>query len=280
MSGMNRNSSRVVLWWVLLLIGALAVLLIAWGTHVVRVAPVTLATIGAVVIALSWLIVLVSMPWNLYFAARRVVAEMAVSHERGIAVRPANDAEARRIARRMLWLAIGGHLGTALAAAVIAAASGNATGYYIAGIFGLATAFRPAAAYLSHIRERIGVLTRESTHPREDVVTIRAELDGIKQSLEELRTQARAGVDDLRRAEAALTDAIAHARTLLTADLGRLRDAQEADRALARSRTDELQRQVDQMVRRIEATLDGISDHGELMAGLRALVRIVRSDPA
>ena len=278
--GMNKNWGRVVLWWVLLLIGALVVLLIAWGTHVVRVAPVTLVTIGAVVIALSWLIIVVSMPWNLYFAARRVVAEMAVSRERGIAVRPANDGEARLIARRMLWLAVGGHLGTALAAAAIAYYSGNATGYYIAGIFGLATAFRPAAAYLSHIRERIGVLTRESTHPREDVVTLRVELDGIKQSLEELRTGTRKGEDDLRRTEAALTDAIAHTSTLLTTDLGRLRDTQEADRALARDRADEVERRVDQITRRIEATLDGISDHGELMAGLRALVRIVRSDPA
>jgi hypothetical protein len=280
MSGMNRNSSRVVLWWFLLLIGALAVLLIGWGTHVVRVAPATLLTIGAVVIALSWLIVLVSMPWNLYFAARRVVGEMAVSQERGIAVRAANDAEARRIARRMLWLALGGHLGSAAAAAVIASYSGNATGYYVAAIFGLSTTFRPAAAYLSHIRERIGVLTRESTHPREDVETIRGELDGIRQSLEQLRTDTRKGADDLRHTEAALTDAIAHARTLLTADLGRLKDAQEADRALARSRADEVERRVDQMTRRIEATLDGVSDHGELMAGLRALVRIVRSDPA
>jgi hypothetical protein len=34
------------------------------------------------------------------------------------------------------------------------------------------------------------------------------------------------------------------------------------------------------MGRRIEATLDGISDHEELMTGLRALVRIIRSAPA
>jgi hypothetical protein len=277
---MNKNSTRVVLWWALLLIGALVVLLIAWGAHVVRIAPVTLLTIGAVVIALSWLMVLVSLPWNLYFAARRVVQEMAVSHERGIAVRPANDAEARRIARRMLWLALGGHLGTAVAAAAVAYYTRNATGYYIAGLFGLSTAFRPAAAYLSHVRERIGVLTRESTHPRADVVTLRDELAGIKRTLEELRTDTREAGDDLRRTEAALTDAIAHARTLLITDLSRLRDTQEADRATARDRAGELQRQVDQMVRRIEATLDGISDHGELMAGLRALVRMVRSEQA
>jgi len=55
---------------------------------------------------------------------------------------------------------------------------------------------------------------------------------------------------------------------------------QAADRAAARSRDEDLGRRIDQMVRRIEATLDGISDHQELLAGLRALVRMVRSDPA
>jgi hypothetical protein len=276
----NRNSGRVVLWWVLLLMGALGTLLIAWAARVVKVAPVTLLTIAAVVIALSWLIVLVTIPWNLYFAARRAGQEMAVSRERGISIRAASDAEARRLSRWMLRFAIGGHLSTALAAAAIAYFTGSKAGYYVAGIFLLATVFRPAGAYLSHVRERIGTLTREATHPREDVVTIRAELDKIKESLGELQAGARQAGDDLRRAEAALTDAIAHTRDMLTTDLNRLKDAQEADRAQARSRADDLERQVGQMTRTIEATLDGISDHGELMAGLRALVRILRSEPA
>ena len=280
MSCMNKNSTRVLIGWGIVVAGTAVALLIAWAARVVRVTPVTLLTIGAVVIALTWLIVLVSMPWNLYFAARRAVQEAAVSRERGISVRPAIDAEARLISRRMLGLALGGHLGTAIAAAAIAYFSGSTAGYYIAGIFLLATAFRPAAAYLVHIRERIGALTRESTHPREDVVTIRAEVDGIKRSLGDLRTELRQAAEALGRTEARLTDTIAHTRSLLVTDLDRLTQAQEADRAQARSRHDGLERQVDQMARRIEATLDGISDHGELMTGLRALVRIIRSEPA
>jgi hypothetical protein len=280
MSCMNTNSARVLIGWGIVVAGTAVALLIAWAARVVRVTPVTLLTIGAVVIALTWLIVLVSMPWNLYFAARRAVQEAAVSRERGISVRPAIDAEARLISRRMLGLALGGHLGTAIAAAAIAYFSGSTAGYYIAGIFLLATAFRPAAAYLVHIRERIGTLTRESTHPREDVVTIRAEVDGIKRSLGDLRTEVRHAAEALGRTEARLTDTIAHTRSLLVTDLDRLTQAQEADRAQARSRHDGLERQIDQMARRIEATLDGISDHGELMTGLRALVRIIRSEPA
>jgi hypothetical protein len=34
------------------------------------------------------------------------------------------------------------------------------------------------------------------------------------------------------------------------------------------------------MARRIEAAVDGVSDQQDLLAGLRALVRMVRSEPA
>jgi hypothetical protein len=232
----------------------------------------TLLTVAVIVVALSWLVVLVTVPWNLYFAARRAALQMAVSRDRGIAVRSAYDAEARRISNRMLRFALGGHIGTAIAATVIAYISGNKTGYYVAGIFLLATTFRPASAYFFHVRERIKVFTRESAHPRDDVITLRAQMD-------EVSALARQTSSDLHRTQATLADTIEHARNLLGADLDRLRETQEADRAQARSRHDDLKRQIDQMVRRIEATLDGISDHQELLAGLRALVRMVRSEP-
>lgn len=272
LSCVSKNSTRVIVWWVLVLAGASVALLVAWAARVVRVPAVTLLTVAAVVVALSWLVVLVTVPWNLYFAARRAAQEMAVSRERGIAVRSAYDAEARRISGRMLRFALGGHVGTAITATAIAYICGNKTGYYVAGIFLLATMFRPASAYLFHVRERIKVFTRESAHPRDDVITLRAHMD-------EVRALVRQTADDLHRTQATLADTIQHTRNLLGTDLNRLRETQEADRARAHSRHDDLKRQIDQMVRRIEATLDGISDHQELLAGLRALVRMVRSEP-
>ena len=124
------------------------------------------------------------------------------------------------------------------------------------------------------------MLTRESTHPRDDVATLREKAEELEQALDQLRTDLRHGRDDLRGREAELAGSIAHVRELLTTDLSRLQDAQAADQLAARSRDEELGRRIDQMVRRIEAALDGISDHQELLAGLRALVRMVRSDPA
>ena len=276
--GMSGNSNRLVIGWFLVVAGAVAALLIVWLGRIVSVPLTTLLTAGAVIIALSWLVVLTTVPWNLYFAARRTAQEIAVSRERGIAVQPGYDQEAARISRQMLRFALAAHLGTALAAAVIAVLSGNKAGYYIAGISLLSTVFRPAAAYFGHLRERIRVLTRESTHPRDDVATLLYKADMMEQSADELRRQLRNANEDLRRTESALTDAIAHARQVLAGDLNRLQDMQAADRAAARSRDEDLERQIGQMVRRIEATLDGISDHQELLAGLRALVRMVRSE--
>jgi hypothetical protein len=278
--GMSGNSNRLIIGWFLVVAGAVTALLIVWLGRVVSVPLTTLLTAGAVILALSWLVVLTTVPWNLYFAARRTAQEIAVSRERGIAVRPGYDQEAARISRQMLRFALGAHLGTALAAAAIAWLSGNRAGYYIAGISLLLTAFRPAAAYFGHLRERIKVLTRESIYPRDDVATLLHRADMMEQSADELRLQLRNANEDLRRTESALTDGIAHARQVLADDLNRLQDMQAADRAAARSRDEDLERQIGQMVRRIEATLDGISDHQELLAGLRALVRMVRSDPA
>jgi hypothetical protein len=280
MADMSRSPNRMIIGWFLVVTGAAMALLVIWLSRVVSVPLTTLLTAGAVILALSWLVVLTTVPWNLHFAARRTAQEIAGSRERGIAVRPGHDHEAARISRQMLRFALGAHLGTALAAAAIAWLSGNKAGYYIAGISLLSTVFRPAAAYFGHLRERIKVLNRESMYPRDDVATLLHRSEMMEQSADEFRLQLRNANEEVRRTESALTDGIAHARQVLADDLNRLQDMQAADRAAARSRDEDLERQIGQMVRRIEATLDGISDHQELLAGLRALVRMVRSDPA
>src|SRR2546429_9301975 len=113
LSYMSKNSTRVVVWWFLVLAGASAALLVAWAARVVRVPTATLLTVAAVVVALSWLVVLVTVPWNLYFAARRAAQEMGVARDRGIAVRSAYDPEARRRPNPRPRFAPGGHAGTA-----------------------------------------------------------------------------------------------------------------------------------------------------------------------
>src|SRR5215468_9988898 len=133
MSDIQRTS--VVKWWAAIVIGALAALLIAWLGQVAGVSLRTVLSIAAVAAALAWLIVLVAVPWNLYFGARRVVMEMAVSRRRGIKIPPEQDAEAHTIARRMLWFALGGHVLAAAVSGVITYVTGDEIGYYITAAY-------------------------------------------------------------------------------------------------------------------------------------------------
>jgi hypothetical protein len=241
----------MIRWWAAVVIGAAAVLLFAWLGRLAGVPPGTLLSIGAGLAALMWMVVLVTLPWNLYFAARQVRVENAISRERGIAVPPARDRETRLIARRALILALCGHLGTAVATAVFGVVSGALLGYYLAGFYLLSTAIRPAVAYLVHLRMRVSVLRRESTHPRDDVVSMRDAHRVVAGDLERLRRQV---TDDLARIEGALV--------------------------AARSRDEDMRVRIDRMGRRIEDALDGVSNHQELLTGIRALVRMIRTDPA
>jgi hypothetical protein len=244
---------NVARWWVVVVMAAGTTLLFAWLGRLAGVAPEVLWTVGAAVAALTWAAVLVTVPWNLYFGARRVSAEQALSRERDITVRPGRIAEARRIARWMLRFAVAGHVGTAVVAAVVAYVSGEQLGYYLAGFFLLSTLLRPASAYFSHLRHRITALERETAFPRDDVVTLKRQVGDLEAALGALREQTDArlrGVDDdLRRA---------------TADLGHVRTQVGTD--------------LDRLIRRVDTTLDGVSDHRELLTGLRALVRMIRSE--
>jgi hypothetical protein len=276
------RGTNVVRWWALLAAGTAASILIAWLARVAGVQLRTVLSIATGGAALAWLVLLLAMPWNLYFGARRVLTQMDASRSRGIRVPEPEAAEARRIQRRMLWFALSGHLLTALVTGVITYVSGARIGYYLAAFYLLSATIRPAAAYFSHLRERIGALSRESVFPREDVLTLRTDVDSLTGQVrlltDDLARAERERADNLRRAEIKLADDITHARALLTADLSRLGDAQAADRESGRTRDDELSRRMDRLARRIEDTLDGISDHQELQTGLRALIRMIRAD--
>ena len=278
------HSSGVVRWWAALAAGTAAALLITWLAHLAGVKLSTLVSIAAGAAALGWLIVLVSAPWNLYFGARQVLAEIDASRRRGIHVDPADEAEARRIRRRMLWFALGGHLVTAIGAGLIGYLADETAGYYFAGFYLFSAAIRPAVAYFSHLRRRIGELSREARYPRDDVVALKSGLEDLTAAVrrldEELPQASRTAADELRAATVRLTGDLSHAQQRLVADVTRLEDAQAADRQAARERADELGRKLEAMTRRIETTLDGLGDHQELQAGLRALVRMIRADAA
>ncbi len=129
--------------------------------YAVGAPPEVVLGVGAAVLGLLWLLLLLTTPWNLYFRAHTVLAEIGISREKGLDVSAERDVEARRIARMMLRAAVAGHVVTAAAALAAGLVAGRAIGYWFAGFFLLSTAFRPAGAFFDQLRRRLGLLLRD-----------------------------------------------------------------------------------------------------------------------
>ncbi|KQX46336.1 MULTISPECIES: hypothetical protein [unclassified Streptomyces] len=223
--------------------------------YAVGVPPGTVLAVGAGTLGLLWLLLLLTAPWNLYFRAHAVLAEITVSREKGIAVAGERDGEARRIARVMLRVAVAGHVVTAAVALAVAAATGRAAGYWFAGFFLLSTFFRPAGSYFGQLRRRLRVLLREVTFPRDDVVALTARVAALESGGAVLDGKA----DEQYRA------------------LAELRRTVDAVGLSAHGRADETDRRIAALAREFEATVNRLTDNEEIITGLKAFLRLLRA---
>lgn len=200
------------------------------------------------IVAFWWLTVVVTVPWNIYFQARALLAGAAVSAERGIALPAERIAYVRRWQPRALAIALGLHLVSALAFFGIAAAGVSPVGYFAAAAALLLTLLRPALSAYEYVAQRLRSIDQEIRVPREDAVTLRNDLRGVEQRLSELH--AHLDLDDPRSWAARHEAEIAHLvqrldrqqvtldelRSSNLADHQRL--AREAEQAIARISAD------------------------------------------
>lgn len=242
-----------------LLVGVLALAALTGALAAAYAAGVPLSRVlgaAAGVLSLMWLILLVTVPWNLYFRARAVLAEIELSREKGLTVSEARDHEVARIARLMLYAAGAGHVLTAGLVALVTVATGNETGYWFAAFVLLSMFFRPAAAYFGQLRRRLRVLLRDVTYPRDDVM----ELSGR--------------VEDLERG-AHLQEGKAAEQYHALAQLRRTMDALSAS---VYARADEADRKIAALGREFEAAVDRLTDNEEIITGVKAFLRLLRSE--
>ncbi|MFG2833854.1 hypothetical protein ACGFZH_01855 [Streptomyces zaomyceticus] len=240
-------------------VGAFVVAGLAVGALVLAYAvgapPGAVLAVGAGVLGLLWLLLLLTAPWNLYFRAHAVLAEIAVSREKGLDVSEERDTEARRIARAMLRVAVAGHVVTAGAAVAVATATGREAGHWFAGFFLLSTFFRPAGAYFGQLRLRLGVLLKDVTFPRDDVVALTGRVAALEGG-------------------AAVLDGKAEEQYRALAELRRTVDSVGLS---AHRRADETDRKIAALAREFEATVDRLTDNEEIITGLKAFLRLLRA---
>ncbi len=217
-----------------------------------------LLAVGAGALFLMWQVILLTVPWRLFFQARTIIREIHLAREQGTEVPAKREEEVVRLARRLKWAAIGAHVVSAAVVAVITYFSGEDIGYYFSGFYLLSTVFRPGQAYFSHLRGRLTGMLKEVKYPHENVVELRARV-----------TQAEAQLEALSRRVEELAEEDAELRRLI-----------EETREAATARGDRQDRELDAIGRRFEDTVNRLTDNQEVIAGIKAFLRLLRTDQA
>ncbi|MCF2530827.1 hypothetical protein [Yinghuangia soli] len=215
-----------------------------------------LLAFGAGALFLLWQVVLLTVPWSLYYQARAVIHEIHLAREQGVEVPEKREAEAAALARRLKWAAIAAHVVSAGVVAVITLVSGEEIGYYFSGFYLLSTAFRPAQAYFAYLRRHLLGMLNDVKYPHENIAEVRGRLDAAEAEIAALRLQQ----EEQREADA---------------ELRRLIEAVEVSTT---ARDNRLDSQLDAMGRKFEDTVNRLTDNQEVIAGIKAFLRLIRTD--
>ncbi|MBG1261161.1 hypothetical protein [Nostoc commune] len=136
-----------------------------------------------------WLLVIVTVPWNVHFQAKEVLAEAAQSTEKGIPVDEKQVKYVTVLAKRSLWVAIALHLFSAVGLYTLAVTGISTVGYISSGAALLLTILRPAIRAYEYLYARLAMIRQEWKYPREDIVELRDRFSILEQKIQSLEEQ-------------------------------------------------------------------------------------------
>lgn len=134
-----------------------------------------------------WLLIIVTVPWNVYFDAQEVIAEAAISKEKEIAVNEKQVIYVKQVQRWSLLVAIALHFLSALGLYTLAASGISAVGYVSSGATLLLTGLRPAIRAYEYLAARLSMIRQQIKYPREDVLELRSRFNQLEDNVKELQ---------------------------------------------------------------------------------------------
>jgi hypothetical protein len=136
-----------------------------------------------------WLILIVTVPWNIHFGAKAILAQGAESKRKQITIDDRKLQYVERLARQSRWVAISLHFLSAVGLYALAATGISAIGYFGAGAALLFTAVRPAIAFYQYLARHLRHIGQEFSYPREDIVELRNRVVNLETMTEHLGYQ-------------------------------------------------------------------------------------------
>ncbi|MEI6428513.1 MAG: hypothetical protein WCO45_09030 [Pseudanabaena sp. ELA607] len=136
-----------------------------------------------------WLIIIVTVPWNIYFQAKSVLNQAIIAQDRGINIDQNQLPYVRSLAQRSLILALSLH-GISTLTLYIVASSGVGTIGYVGAIAALLlTILRPAISAYEYIAQQLRAISQQIDYPHEDVIELRQNLTNLQLSIQQLEKQ-------------------------------------------------------------------------------------------
>jgi hypothetical protein len=137
----------------------------------------------------EWTILIVTVPWNIYFKAKDVYQTGKESQLQGIDVEDRSIQYASGIANKSLIVAIGLHLGTAIGLYWLAISGITALGYWSSVGVLLLTLLRPAISTYEYLAARLSGMREQFTYPRNDILELRDRFQQLEDRVAQLTNQ-------------------------------------------------------------------------------------------
>ncbi len=212
----------------------------------------------------GWLMAITTVPWNIHFQAREVIAELTLSLEKGIAIDPEQRRYAGLVGRRSLWVALALHGLSAVGLFLLARWQISTIGYFGSIAALLLTVLRPSIRAYQFLAKRLSMIQRQCKYPREDVLELRGRV-----AMQEKRTESliqRINLED---------------PTSWISGQQRQWEAvrQDLNRVTTTLETLKVSNQVahDQLAKDAETAIAQLSEDGQFLNQVRDLIRFVKT---
>lgn len=211
----------------------------------------------------EWLLLIVTVPWNIHFEAKEVLAQAAESTKKNIAVDREQVQYVTVLASRSLWAAVALHLFSAIALYALATTGISPIGYLSSAAALLLTLLRPAIKGYQYLAQRLTAIRSEFFHPREDIVELRSRFADLESTVRNLADKLNS---DDRTSWAALQErereTIRRELTNLAASLEHLRSTNQAEHAT--------------LARNAESAIAQFSADGQFLNHVREIIRFFK----
>lgn len=144
------------------------------------------------VIALAifeWLLVIVTVPWNVHFEAKEVLNEAEISQKKGIPVDAQQVNYAKKIAKGALGVAISLHILSAMGFYTLAITGISSLGYVSSGAALFLTFLRPILRGYQYLAARLAAIRQQIQYPREDVLELQHRFNVLEDKIKRIEEQ-------------------------------------------------------------------------------------------